>query len=532
MGFFSLKKGEAVASSASHRTLQDPATGDNEKSVLKVIRSFYGRRRYGKEKMDADGISVDESKEWMRRRSSAKDNPPSYAPSIITSLAESSQSRNESVNYLSDRAGRQYTPQRSSSDVITMTLAQRLNELAVANSDGLLDDDEYRLLRQNLFQRFATSSAAPEEVPVVRSSRQRTPRYDTSLHNASQIHVTRTPSVKSQSSITSTMSGLFRRTRSLRGKPVSIRDDVSVISNGSRASLAFSVAYKPRSLRRQMSDTSMRTQNSRLPHDVRSISSRHTAKSGAMLPDTPDGNIGSTSRFGSRTAEPPPSSFVTRNMSNIILDVEHLKTSADIRAEIQNIDTEFQRLLDAFNGLEVSAGPQQNSAILELTQSNRRHLRQPDILNTQDAFHSKAHSVISPATHHMSANLNSSITSISHLNSHPHVSKHKIVHILPHTPHVTFGVSTQQSSLSNPQLVTQEHNSHSLNMEPALSLSSPQYFQPNEHQNWLQHSSHQYSSMDDIRHRRDELVHRYQERIDYLRAKLKGAELHERLLKK
>lgn len=65
-----------------------------------------------------------------------------------------------------------------------ITLAQRLNELATANSEGLLrcvhvpnwgvgmltvraSDDEYRLLRQNLFERFASNSQIPTEAPVV-----------------------------------------------------------------------------------------------------------------------------------------------------------------------------------------------------------------------------------------------------------------------------------------------------------------------------------------------------------------------------
>ena len=65
-----------------------------------------------------------------------------------------------------------------------------MNELAVANSQGLLEyevsflfeetllrfiltcyltpsDDEYRLLRQNLFERLASGSSVPTETPIV-----------------------------------------------------------------------------------------------------------------------------------------------------------------------------------------------------------------------------------------------------------------------------------------------------------------------------------------------------------------------------
>lgn len=38
--------------------------------------------------------------------------------------------------------------------------------------------------------------------------------------------------------------------------------------------------------------------------------------------------------------------------------------------------------------------------------------------------------------------------------------------------------------------------------------------------------------MEDIRRRREEVAQRYETRLDYLKAKLKGAQLHEKLLKK
>jgi hypothetical protein len=40
------------------------------------------------------------------------------------------------------------------------------------------------------------------------------------------------------------------------------------------------------------------------------------------------------------------------------------------------------------------------------------------------------------------------------------------------------------------------------------------------------------SEISDIRRRREELVARYTARLEFLRAKLKGAELHEKLLRK
>jgi hypothetical protein len=40
------------------------------------------------------------------------------------------------------------------------------------------------------------------------------------------------------------------------------------------------------------------------------------------------------------------------------------------------------------------------------------------------------------------------------------------------------------------------------------------------------------TEMEDIRRRREEVSLRYEARLEYLRAKLKGAQLHEKLLKK
>jgi hypothetical protein len=40
------------------------------------------------------------------------------------------------------------------------------------------------------------------------------------------------------------------------------------------------------------------------------------------------------------------------------------------------------------------------------------------------------------------------------------------------------------------------------------------------------------NEMDDIRARREEVSTRYETRLEYLRARLKGAQLHEKLLKK
>lgn len=54
-------------------------------------------------------------------------------------------------------------PPASHTDTSTKSLATRLQELSVANADGLLDDEEYRLLRTRLFETFATGAGGGDQ---------------------------------------------------------------------------------------------------------------------------------------------------------------------------------------------------------------------------------------------------------------------------------------------------------------------------------------------------------------------------------
>jgi len=54
-------------------------------------------------------------------------------------------------------------PPPPTTDSNTKSLATRLQELATSHSDGLLDDEEYRLLRTELFDRYAAKSSQPTQ---------------------------------------------------------------------------------------------------------------------------------------------------------------------------------------------------------------------------------------------------------------------------------------------------------------------------------------------------------------------------------
>ncbi|CDO76084.1 hypothetical protein BN946_scf184649.g10 [Trametes cinnabarina] len=259
---------------------------------------------------------------------------------------------------------------RSSADVITVTLAQRLNELATANSEGLLSDDEYRLLRQNLFERFASGSSVPTEEPLVPMSKlaQSTaePRNSTSHQRrpSSNFHVQtsslRAASIQSKKSFTATVTGLLRRATSRR--IVSASAD----ANGGDGMSVYSMASSPperstlpRRLSKQTSDISLHSEisSSRISQSYhrRTVIGSHTFSA------TDPGPTRARTRSGSKA--PPPSAFpgvhkasdpYTHISPGDIPDDDTVESVQDIKHQIELVEAEGRRLLDAFNGLELS----------------------------------------------------------------------------------------------------------------------------------------------------------------------------------
>ena len=62
-------------------------------------------------------------------------------------------------------ASTEHEPSPSTSTA-TVTLASRLQELAVANADGLLDESEYRILRQQLFANHTKGDGGQKQVEI------------------------------------------------------------------------------------------------------------------------------------------------------------------------------------------------------------------------------------------------------------------------------------------------------------------------------------------------------------------------------
>ncbi|KAF9463021.1 hypothetical protein BDZ94DRAFT_1289958 [Collybia nuda] len=406
MGFFSSRKTEDNGS-----YLTTAATAD-DKSVVHVIRSrFYGKNK-GKERegqpaasftthgasaaqtlSDSTGSKPHASSPLTRHANSTSKAGPSILrgqdgrptlPALSTSArgtytssmrppsspSPSSRSRNGSFAAHHDDPLAPSPSRRKPTDTVTITLAQRLNELAVANSEGLLNDDEYRLLRQNLFERFSSSAAVPTEVPVVPLARPR-PRVPGSTQEGRptsrplsnfQVDVDRSPSVRSKSSVTSGVTNFLRRATSRRTPSGSkdYSDTSSIFSSTSATSNIFK-----RGLSKKTSNSSVRTTTSRVHADTVSISSRHTGVGSDRFhsENSPYSPLVSRSAASIKRLATPPSSFPARAIGNEvkyggylneIFDEEHLKTTAEIRQEILTVEAEARRLMDAFNGLELT----------------------------------------------------------------------------------------------------------------------------------------------------------------------------------
>ncbi|KAH7910834.1 hypothetical protein BJ138DRAFT_1151963 [Hygrophoropsis aurantiaca] len=541
MGFFSSKKAE------------DTSFLDDDRSVVQVIRSrFYGKYK-GKDREVFPAASSSPQLSYPASRSMSTRNgdrdTPRKASRERTPFKPLGYDQTTVVPAL-----------RAHTDIITSTLAQRLNELATANSQGLLNDDEYRLLRQNIFERLASGSSVPTEAPVVpivssSHSQSHTPSHAQSRNNISshfQVNPVRSPSVRTKSSVSSAMSTLFRR--GSRRRMSSLAND----GTASDASSIFSLSSSTSNIFQRRIPSDMRSDGfssapepPRTTYDTPSTSPQKRGENSHSTPFLASGAYRSMSRSVRRlgTATPPssfPGAGTDPRHSPSPLSAEtspddELKSSHDIRLEIEAMEAEGRRLLDAFNGLELSA----------LTRSQQRpgHAlppRSPSVAHRhrngqyEDSFLTAGPGISGRGTPlHGSDNDGLSIrsntsygTSLSQPRSHR-----------PQPSIRTAGLSAplnanrkrSMSSLSSRARITTATSSpvHSpsrlRNIGSVSSVNLARGATPADEEEEL---SAMETELEDIRRRRGEVTARYQSRLEYLRAQLKGAELREKLLRR
>ncbi|KAJ7505459.1 hypothetical protein B0H11DRAFT_2220895 [Mycena galericulata] len=528
------------------------------------------------------------------RSKSANTSPTTNTHSMLSNEQDPRppSSRSRALGTKSSSSSLAPTPSRRPTDAVTTTLAQRLNELAVANSEGLLSDDEYRLLRQDLFQRFASTTVVPTEIPVVPLASQQarssvrlngatTPLTDkrqsidsrrVSIATQSNFIVDkqRTPSVHSRSSMTSGVASFFRRATS-RHPSHDYSDSSSIFSATSVAPSESASRFNR--LSKKTSASSLTTDRG----DTISISSRRTNNASAPT----ESSLPASSVRSVRRLPTPPSSFPTRlpgvesRYAGMTPEPSPSTESADtaetIRREILAVEAEGRRLMDAFNGLELTTltqrrrsavtGPRDSVATLvpdsrSIYSVGRRSRKGSDAGDGDAASMRSATSggtapsltsrrgargsTLKPggaaqvqAAGFVSSASSSRVESLHRKNSgssmasggsrlgigaNGHGSGGLMV---PPVPPLPLGMSLGQMG-STPSLTRSTgHLPMSVLHEDEAVLTID-----------LDDEREFGQEMEDLRRRREEVAARYEARLEYLRAKLKGAELHEKLLSK
>ncbi|KAF8333513.1 uncharacterized protein EI90DRAFT_3153694 [Cantharellus anzutake] len=400
-------------------------------------------------------------------------------------------------------------------DRTTATLAQRLKELANANADGLLGDDEYRLLKQNLFERFGAGSQLPAESPVVRVSggKMNTPS-STSLQVDSNFRVTYAPSTHSNTSHTSTVTsaikGVITRVSGRRSQDKGLGVDADGIPI-----LGQSVASEKRKeLSRQPSNLSLRNNLSpRYQADAFSLSSQKTGKSSR------------TARTSA--SKGPPSAYKARRIgkySNGLDDDGHSdESSAELRAEITALEEEMRQVLKSFEGLEISASTRRGPSLSPHASPYAPALSSP-IIRPSSLWTVTPERLpptnpppvpplppppplpsTGPSVAQRKASLGVTETVPAKSSKASFFSRKKSTPVLT----TDQKISSPESTLNESPVPPPPPLPGTVN--PAVPRSDP--------------------NLDSIRRRKEETMQRYNDRLDYLRARLKGAELRERLIK-
>jgi len=278
----------------------------------------------------------------------------------------------------------------------------------------------------------------------------------------------------------------------------------------------------------------------------------------------------------------PPSSFPgargagheARNATNIhnVFDEEHLTTAKEITQEILNVEAEAKRLVDAFNGLEVTtlakaqrhhirpslksadfgrgSNPESNWGLDSDGRSQRRINLADDSISMVSAttagtapsvtvsmarsYSSKkiARTKLTPLNTPTSVLTNSRPGSLHRKNSSSSVASERRLGktMAPPVPTLLNSISHGHLKAANGSNVSLVRSTGHLPMNTvregadlfATGTINAIRLDPEDVE----------TDIEDIRRRREEVRQRYDARLEYLRAKLKGAQLHEKLMRK
>jgi len=288
------------------------------------------------------------------------------------------------------------------------------------------------------------------------------------------------------------------------------------------------------------------------PKPSHPISNTHPENARAHPPLSPTGSA--------RRIVPPSPSIRETVIATIsdVFDDDNLITANDIRAAITTCEDEARKLVDAFNDLEASAlrrFHKQNARRMPVTTPNVNVLlegrewrenrlipspsspvfdfKERHTLNSADST-GDGMSIRSGSSHKTSL---SQAKSISSLRKYPPGSP-----LAPHfrTPSITparkssiSSISSQRTSFTSTRMLAAAPSFASSRSTSHLALSKLKGNTESISTETIGlEDGDDESEVSDIRRRREELVARYTARLEFLRAKLRGAELHEKLLRK
>lgn len=379
------------------------------------------------------------------------------------------------------------------------------------------------------------------------------------------------------------VSDLFRKATNRR--PSSVAQDTDTASIWSAKSSSSKLFRLPRALSRKSSNSSIITTESRILADTISISSKRGKAGGSSDRGHGDGRYSSSdtrSTTGSvrkRVPPTPPSSFPgsrgigqdSRQSTTVrdVFDEDTLKTSKDIKKEIMAVEAEQRRLIDAFNGLELTT----------LSKTRRHHQAMPSLKGSDSVAESqwggsdtKSHKRFNPSeadamsirsrtsiktTPSVSPSVARSASSARNktlraksnhtLNPSLNLTSSSSIHRKDSSSSFTSGGGRFERSLGTPPppvpaiplTVSHGHlraaNNSSISLARSANHLPMDVVHEDEDRSTVETTRPEEDSeqeLEDIRRRREEVNMRYEARLEYLRAKLKGAQLHEKLLKK
>ncbi|KAH7103485.1 hypothetical protein BKA62DRAFT_697063 [Auriculariales sp. MPI-PUGE-AT-0066] len=486
MGFFSSRRAQPEPLLVNQSTA--PANTD-ERGLSRIIKSrFYSKSRLTKSERAVLDIHASLASQPL-----PSTDQPAHQPAAH-SLRQAH----------STPALHQFAAPRAPTDNVTMSLAQRLNELSSANENGLLDDDQYRLLRQNLFERYTSQPDIQTDV-VAANNRMSTPVAESSTmaRESTPTPTPRAPSVHSSKSVASAMSALFRRGTVTRKQ--------SKDSFNNRSSFSVN-AQDSASLRSRPSIASPRTSISQhakaAPHPSISISnfSSRLQRKPSMSSIQSDSSYGDAMSVASRKtggrsqkSRGPPSSFNLKLHDNTPLPEEQEQgldqqtlinmTPAEIREEISRVEAEARRLLDAYSGLEITTLAKRQD---DVSATHRRQPLERRPSNWTLVPEDPTDSVVSQAASTLTRSSSSTFAKFGSIKS---------------------SSSSGSVRAKSTHLALPSHSSSSMIISPTVDEEEDE-------------------ELVEMRRKRDQMRVRYDRKVEYLQAMLRNAEIREKLNRK